>query len=300
MTRWLIVTAILFSFQGRVWSQSAPDTPEPPPKTYLEKRRALRIFVDVDAGSEEPKNLLPAFSSIPASFRQVPGHPDDAWKNQIFTIPDDSILFSEKSGGRKRTLNTYQLGTGLTFWDLVALKGGFLFSGYGVSNYIGPSVDSTNIREMNQSNNPGTSPPVRGYGTSLVYYAVMPDGTGKTTVPFLEGEIRVYRWISLYGGGWKMTPIKYEVEHGYDRYDALATLRRVPFAEQHLRYRYGGIKMEFQLIPERFAVAVRFHVGKLHQSMSFVPGAESTQTGLPKDNIIWGASMSPRFYIFNK
>jgi hypothetical protein len=83
----------------------------------------------------------------------------------------------------------------------------------------------------------------RGYGTSLVYYAVRNHGwTNSGIAPLGEVQISIGRYLAIVAGGTFHT-FAYNIEHGYDRYDAFQVRDTVPFASARIYQPYAGIRI---------------------------------------------------------
>jgi len=171
----------------------------------------------------------PALSSIPASVRQVPGHQNDPWRNQVFTIPDDNIKPGGLAGG-------VVIAPELGFWQRIRIRAGINWAGVGWPTP--PQRGTTdNTKEINQYGRPQ-----RGIGTALVYYSVR-HKPASMPAPMAELEVRPLRhfWVLA---GFVKGRYSYVVERGWDRYDSLETLDVRGLSTVWYSHRYVGIRIE--------------------------------------------------------
>ncbi len=172
---------------------------------------------------------------FPLSIRQVPSHPDDG--NFIFTIPDAKLSSAYHTG-------QFSVLPGISFGERMTIRGGVTFVPFlGTS---GPVKDTTsNTREINYSGTPD-----RGYGTTLAYYS----GTigSATKLGYVaELELRAYQDLGVVAG-FSTSDYNFNVNRGYDRYDALQHLDTKPYSNDHVQNPYVGIRLNFPSEDERF------------------------------------------------
>jgi hypothetical protein len=173
-----------------------------------------------------------AFRSIPVGLRTVPLNPgDDPCGCSSQVIPFDSLNPAmNDSFDFAGTL-------GLAIKHRVTIRGGVSYLlGY---RHLGLNTSNEGvIREVNIFS--GTFE--RGYGTSLVYYALKNAGVTPGIEPLGEIEVTVNKWLSIVVGGSYHT-FAYQIQHGYDRYDAFQTLDDVPFATMQIYQPYIGVHL---------------------------------------------------------
>jgi len=197
------------------------------------KYDVIRLEIGGQFGALINRNPINTFNTMPAPLRTVQWHPDDDFcKCHTTTIPYDSV----NPGGVN---SSYDLtGTvGLVIRERIAFRGGLNY----LKGYLHETLNTNNagrIREADISQNTY----IRGYGTSLVYYAVMNNGWTRGIAPFGEVELSVNDWLGIVAGG-SSHGLAYEIQRGYDRYDAFQTLDRVPFVTMQVYQPYLGVHM---------------------------------------------------------
>lgn len=171
-------------------------------------------------------------SNIPLQLRQVPVHPNDGYLRlgeKIVTIPADTIkpaLFC---------LFSPSVSPQATFWRL-QFRGGI-----NVTIPLAPFARTANngsTREIHQYNS-GTS---RGYGTSLVFYAVTV--SPKPVLGWLgEAEFQVSENLSFLTG-FSTSGYNLRIRTGWDRYDSLETYKIYKLSSSDLQKKYVGIRIK--------------------------------------------------------
>lgn len=174
-------------------------------------------------------DYLKEINNVPIELRQVPSHPNDTWiygsTQVVRTIPYDSIKLGAASG------LLFSLSPELTIWRFRVRSGPNLYwSGLGK----GPSKSNEgNTREINQYGEP-----LRGYGTSLVYYSIYSQNSWKPGVTN-EADLDIGKDFLLIAG-YSWNNYKLVSESGYDRWDALEKYQRHEVAVSRRIKKYLG------------------------------------------------------------
>lgn len=215
----LFLSMVIFGFG----SARSEDQPQKPKKFRLDYGAELRIF---------GVNYTPLVSQVlflPQAMRTVPTHAGDSWFGVPGTprvIPNDRIRVGLKTG-----VNIFSVAPQVCFWERFYIRGG---GNLQLGGRDSPTVG--NIREINQYGKPE-----RGYGTSLVYYAVLQQKR-VALVPFGEMEVKLTRNVALLGG-YTTEKRRFSVETGYDRSNSLETYAVYPLLRQTSRWSYVGVKL---------------------------------------------------------
>lgn len=201
----------------------AEDQPQKPKKFRLDYGAELRIL-----GVNYTSPVSQVYF-LPQAMRTVPTHTGDSWFGVPGTprvIPNDRIRVGLKTG-----VNIFSVAPQVCFWERFCIKGGGNLQ-------LGSRDSSTfgNIREINQYGKPE-----RGYGTSLVYYAILQQKR-TALVPFGEMEVKLTRNVALLGG-YTTEKRRLSVETGYDRFNSLETHAVYPLLRQTSRWSYVGVKL---------------------------------------------------------
>lgn len=255
-----VVVIVFFASWG--FAQGQLSGPESTP-SWLEWQLELRWGGDFGG-------QVKALRNIPESYRTVPWHPDDDnTRSRFAVIPDNNL--------NPRTILSfnYILSTGFMIQKRVALRIGMGFAGLGDDGDYGPG-NSGGIREIDIYSGEFE----RGYGRSLVYYAVKLENW-QSWKPYLlfEAEVKIIEvkdgHINLLFGGWSKS-CDYVIARGWDRYDALQTLDQLHLAKMTLTHYYAGIRFAIDRHPAVFP-AFMFTIGPTNSIASFAPQAQGTQ-----------------------
>lgn len=223
MLRYAAIAAFLAS-----WGFAA-DQPKPPRKTDT-----LQWQAEFRWGGFISTTPVKSFTNIPAAYRTVPWHPDDDYSGaRTTTIPDYAIKPS------RLMMWDYAFTTGVLIKERVTLRGGV---GVGFSG--GDSVGGPGNNDRFRSVNIYSDTFERGAGTSLVYYVIKHEDWGEK-MPFFfpEAEVRLGP-IGVLGGWWTRN-YHYIIERGYDRWNSLELLERLPLAQTRLHHPYVGLRLAY-------------------------------------------------------
>src|ERR1043166_3182555 len=136
-----------------------------------------------------------SIGNVPVSLRQIPGHQDDPWAGQIFTVPNRTI-----SGLNAHARPWFYFAGDVTVFQRLAVRLGATdmsvddLSDLFISRDKLVSAAYPYLAEINQF---GTAQ--RGTGTALVFYAVVPRSAGQFVFT-PEVEYRVWQWFSILAG----------------------------------------------------------------------------------------------------
>jgi hypothetical protein len=169
---------------------------------------------------------------VPLPLRQVPGHPDDFDHPPLITIPGETVQPSDT-----HYMMSYTIAPEIMIANRVAVRVGVEFDS--PVDGEGPRRDSTgNTQEVNLQ---GTTE--RGFGRSLVYYAVSIEHPVSPHMYYeVEAKVRGPLWLLI---GRKNARENYIIERGYDRYNSLKPFDTQTFALVKSKITYGGIHLRF-------------------------------------------------------
>jgi len=218
---------------------------------YLFGNTGFEILLSKDYGRFEMEN-------VPLSVRDVPVHPDDAWRKHTDIAPIEDTKLQIRRASLGSPYNTWEEWTG--FGGLsIALGAGYKYepldikigfsaaaftnsdpTGFHGSLYANPPQRT----ERNYIHYPGTG--VRGYGEALTYYGFS-DFVHNTYVygPFVRmaylfvDDVVRNRGVKFPPAGYlfmeymyNLSPFNVYVENGWDRYDELEVRERIKILEE--------------------------------------------------------------------
>jgi len=194
--------------------------------------------------------------NVPIALRQVPSHPDDIWiygnRSIIRTIPYDSV------GGSN--LGSFNLGISpeLTIWRF-RVRNGIIFSLDNLGG-VAEKSNSGSTREINQYGQP-----VRGYGTSLVYYNIHGESSRK---PGLIHEVDFDIDKNLLAiGRYSWSNYNLVGESGYDRWDMLEKYRDYELGDVRVIKRSLGFGWRPEVEKGRRPITMYFLAGKARSAV---------------------------------
>ncbi len=214
---------------------------------------SFKLF-DITTALNDP--YIEEIGNVPIALRQVPSHPNDIWiygnRPIIRTIPYDSV-----GGGN---LGSFNLGISpeLTVWRF-RIRSGINFSTGGLGSMAEKSNNGS-TREINQYGQP-----VRGYGTSLVYYNIHGESSWKPGL-IHEADFDIGKSLLIITGySWS----NYDLvgESGYDRWDMLEKYRDYELGNVRIIKKYLGFGWRPEVEKEQRPITMYFLVGKARSAV---------------------------------